>query len=860
MLPSGVVQFLAVVMVFGAFVVLGSLVFMHVVVPERECPRHVISPAHPKGLVATSGSLWRYLRRVYATTEEDVHKLGGADAVLAYRRTELRLKMVASFTLVALPLLVVYSVNPSGGATAGGLARSTLSNAATLSADAIRFRLWAMVAGAFGVQLLGLLLLEQADRAAIDVVAASVRKAPGHHYAVVLRGLEDGHDAAAVKEAFSVALHQGGSVLAVHRVKAYTRAAKPLPPPPCFAVRREDALCYSPWTSIASYASRRRRARRGGLRGLVATYAEALATARQREVDRRATAWFRNYAERCRRDVAAALEAGAPESNAAVVVLDSLWCATAAATTRVGLLGLPSRWKVFPAPEPRDIIWENLEDDRRFDRARLAGLVAVYCLSAAAFASVAMLARLYLTSGPGSGHLASLVASGVVPVLLAKLIMGYSHSAVRFVLYETLGAWTESGLELATQRAYARLLLISALSAPLVAIALDAFLPQSHRHMLQEYARESRDSSATFVEPPEVLRVFVVRKVPGLAFGFAAMLVYVAGDTFAWQLLRLDAYVHFLKMKRLVLSRYGHQPATFDENRDPTRTPVASYQFSGPAGFEVFALAVVAAWAPLAPAVVPVGLVYFFVALGVQKLSLAQTATPPFVADGLFWHTDVKQTRHALSFALALQLAVCLLCGAVMQFVALAPLVGLAAYCSSAGSRRYRSRSPHGLSSGRLALSEAVALDARRAPTAAPAKCAAHCAADKCWAPRPEPPEESIGDDRTLDFYPGPPLSPEDDLEDRLGFLQMWIDRYDSRRAIPTFFEISPGVEDVVFKDTTLHKLADTVWRKMRHTYRRNVKGPTADAAGVVLEVPVRNEARPGEDERKDDLDRPTDP
>lgn len=881
---------MAVVMMLAMQTIVAALIFIHMIVPKHGCPKHVISPAQPKGELAQAGSLWRYLRRVYSVKEEAILKFGGADALLAMRRIEMRTLIVTSYMLVAVPLLVLYSLNVSGGATSGGLTRSTLANVAGLSAESLRLRLWAMIVGAYAVQILANTILEHYDESALEIIASSVCKAPGHHYAVVLRGLESDDDGV-VKEAFENALRNRGSVLRVHSVKAYNLGAEQ-PKAPFLALRNEDDVvcCVSPWTSVSGYYWRRVHARRGGLRGLVASYLEALAATKQREEDGQPSKrWYREYAERCRLALAAGLERGAPRSHTAVVVLDSLWCSTTAVSTGARILGMPDGWSIEPAPEPRDIIWENLEDDRSYDTVRSLSLCGVYILSAACFSGIALGARIYARQGPANDNMLALMASGLIPVMLAKFVMGQSHAALRFTLYRTVESWTESRLTMATQREYARLLIVSALAVPLLSISLLSLLPRSHRDMLHEVAQQ--DHGSIFIGQLDVFRAFVIRKLPGLAFGFVAMLIFKAGDEVANQLLRLGAYVHFLKMKHKVLSRYGKQagkaaekeeeavsaadsaaarnnkskvPATrlrFDDVQDPTRTVVSGYDFSGQAGFEVFGLTVVAAWAPLAPAVVPLGIVYFVVALGVQRLSLSNTSCPKFNADGLFWRVDVRQTRHALEAALALHLLVCLFCGAIIHLLSLAPLVALAVYFESRAARRFATQNSHGVSAGRLSLTEAAALDARRAPNAAPHSCAAHCAQDLYWAPREEPPIVEAD----FNFYPGPPIIDDDDIEDRLGALEMWLARYDSKRAIPTFFESSPGVEDVVFKDSTVNKIADTVWRKMQHAYKRNAKGSPTDKP-LLLRNPASHSTQPdqqspldqeaeanNDNERKDD-------
>lgn len=889
MLEPGVIQFVAVCVMMGVMILLGSLIFAHFI---TKAPGHVVSPVAPKGDLARSQSLISYLTKVYRINESEVLKNSGADGLLSLRRTKMRFCIVLALVPVSAVLLVIYSVNVEGGGTSKGLARTTLTNSAAMSAPALRLRLWAMVAAAYAVQIVGSFLLDRYDEDALAVVSSSISKAPGHHYAVVLRGLETSHDDDFVKETFIAALSH--DVLAVHRVKAYNfgptgtkgssdqAAASVRRLPPFFTVRNEDdILCFfSPWATLVGHFVRRRRCRRGGLRGAMAVYLEALACARQRYEDGyhyRDEAWGRAYAEECRLRVQAALARDAPSSNAAVVVLESLSSATTASTSVVGLLGMPRTWKIDPAPEPRDIIWENLEDGNRYDRTRFACLLAIFSVAAAAFSGVAVASRSYAKSGPGRKNAFALMASGVITVMIAKFVMVQSHAILRLALFQSLHAWSRSRLELGLQRYYTRLLVFSALTAPLLVIALVAIVPESNRSMLREtYDASPSGDGDFFFTPPDFLRAFVVGKLPGLGFGFVAMLVYKAGIDAFDQLFRVDAYVHFLKMKYIALSRYGggdrddedlrgqqrEKTLRFDDSDDPTRTQVSTADLSGQASFEVFGLAVVCAWTPLAPAVAPIALAYFLVALGVQNVSLSNTSCTNFNVDGLFWHLDVKQTRLAFTFAIVLQILVCLSCGSVVHLIALSPLLVLAIFFDARAVKRFATRNAHGFSAGRLPLVDAAAVDAKRSPTGAPRACAEFCAADKCWSPREEPPVSAV------DFYPGEPIADEDDFDDRLGPLEMWLGRYDSKRAIPTFFE-TEGQEDVVFKDTTVNKIRDTVWRKLKsHTYRRK-RGPSLsldqddeeanngggsgshrrDLADTAL---LHIGTRPGDDERKE--------
>ena len=873
-------MFIAVVMMVAVQIGVAASIFSRWIAGTK----HAVAPEAPNSEVGRARSLWTFLKAASAIGDDDICKVNGVDALLAARLCKMRFDAVALWlALAAAPAAVVYAWNPEGsGATMAGISRLSLANTASLGGGSLRARLWVVVYGSYVVLGVGLWLCDRYDAESLSVIVEAVAKAPGHHYVAVVIGLAPpSDDAAVVAKAFSTSRDEDGTsfvlserdVLAVHLVDGFSlacEAEKRNSPSrlrlrdaegsdPVLGIHWHDGALLGPWLpwTVADARWTMRRNEHLGLEGAVTNYISALRVATRRDeellachkydgIDRlsRRAREARFYCEKSRAKIAKMVYEKPPSTGVAFVVFRSL----AAARLTLDNRSLPNGWLVLPAPEPRDIIWENLEraavgSDGNRDNCPFMLRVSILLFGA----------TLFLTGIAIFAHTISIPPSNVMAVMMAEVLPAIVFgNVVTFVI--TVGihrlhylygpkseVWARSRIE-------ARTLLdggffVSVITVIIPSVSAVIIAAAKIRESINDDIEIGNDRSDVDVEyvAPRILRVAAILELPTMGMVIASVVLLRIGDL-GVTALRVGPYLHFLRAKRV--QEYRHSDLLKKSRKDYRNLtmPPEPVNYASWATWEVFAMASAAAYAPIAPMVVFVAVIFLGCALTALRLNLATTTTTTFNVDGALSRPGIVATQAALVLAFLLHTIVVVVCGAMFQFLVLLPLAGLAVVFATRSKRRWcdESRTLHysALCFGRLGLNAAEDVDAKRFPNDAARNCAAFCCADRLWTSRVAPPigfaahghglekgytaictasRHLTGMNADLDFFPGmASLDDHEDLDDRVEPMVIWIDRYDAKTAVPTFFTVDDRNEDLVFKNLTLVRIADGTWRKMK--------------------------------------------
>eukprot|EP00635_Sarcinochrysidales_sp_CCMP3193_P004750 CAMPEP_0118914084 /NCGR_PEP_ID=MMETSP1166-20130328/14587_1 /TAXON_ID=1104430 /ORGANISM="Chrysoreinhardia sp, Strain CCMP3193" /LENGTH=888 /DNA_ID=CAMNT_0006853651 /DNA_START=75 /DNA_END=2741 /DNA_ORIENTATION=- len=855
--------------------------------------KHAVAPEAPNSDVGRARSLRAFLSAALGIRDEVVCKANGIDAFLATRLCKMRFDAAALWlALVAGPAAVVYAWNANGsGATMSGFSRLSLANIANLGGVSLHARLWVIVYGSYVVLGAGLWLCDRYDEESLPVIQEAVAKAPGHHYVIAVVGLAPSErdpmlvaqilsplvDEEDPPSFFACEVRCDPDVLEVHLVegfsldyKAARRESSPGTrrrfdrPDPALGIHWHDGALLEPWLpwTVSAAVWELRRNERLGLEGAVVNYVSALRVATRRDeellachncdrIDRlvgRAQE-ARLHCEARRANIAEMLYREKPPQTAvAFVVFNSL----ASARRVLDRRDLPDGWLVLPAPEPRDIIWENLERASGPDNH---GVISTFRLRVG---SLLFGAGLFLTSAvifacamsAEEPNLSKVMMAGVLPAMLFKSIMttvvGVGLRRLHYFYGPKLESWTKSKIESRTLLDAAFFVGVVTVVIPWVgAVFIAAAKARTAATGGVEGSHHRSKVDGSYVAP-RVLAVAVL-ELPTIGMVIATALLLKLGDL-GVAALRVSPYLHFLQAKRVQEQRH---PGLFKKSPKDYRNlamPAEPVDYMLWANWELLATASGAAYAPIAPLIVVVSVIFLGCALKALRLDLATASSASFNMDGALSRPGVVATQVALVIAFLFHVAVVFLCGAILQFLVLLPLAGLAVVFATRSRRRWldeRHSMFSALHFSRPSLAAAQNLDVKRFQTRAARNCAAFCSADRLWASRVAPPRVLVADgngreveDYTtsdiagrhlasmiadLDFFPGmAPLDDYEDMDDRVEPMVTWLGRYDTKTAVPTFFTVDDHTEDIVFKNLTLVRIADGTWRKMKDQRKKH--------------------------------------
>jgi len=469
--------------------------------------------------------------------------------------------------------------------------------------------------------------------------------------------------------------------------------------------------------------------------------------------------------------------------------------------------------------------------------------VLAYAVALVACLLVLLYAPLLLRVQPPSRALT--MAVQMVPPIFTwhtvSALLGFGGRGLDYLYGPKLETFTKSRLE-------ARFLASGAAFAVLVVVAVPALsaVALSFSQSGEELLGHRRKYLDMLYVAPRVLGVAALA-LPRTAMVISAVLVLRTGDL-CLASLRVVPYLHFVKAKRVQERRYldafHKSPAEYKD----LKMPVEVAQFADFQNWDVFALTAAAAYAPVAPIVSLVAVACLTVSLKALRLNFATCSVAPFDVAGALSRQGLVATEMSLTAAFLLHAAVVVLFGNAFHVLALlAPLFFLA--------RKWaQKRRTAGGPLRPLDLTTARDLDAKRGGGAR--SCAAFCAADRFWASRVAPPPPS------QDFFPGAsPLGDEEDLDDRIEAMLTWMDRYDSRTAVPSFFD-----EDILFKESVLVRIQDQTWRKLNdHRKKRRLqrirslhhrelhlqqRHPTDDASSDAMDDDLDDGGKHPDDER----------
>jgi len=788
-LPTSITQFLSVAVPVVVSVTLFTLLAACLVMTGKW--PHIVAPLKPESRVGQARGFCSWLSAVRGLTEADVFAAGGLDAVLSYRRVKMRAEISFWWCLVGVPVAVVYALNIAGGSTQVGFDRITFQNANVVrkndgtvrNGDSLA-RMWITVFAAYVMPVIAYVIVEKYDEQATQDMLREASKAPWEHYGVVLTRIDPkSRTIDALTHFFDAALGEG----AVRRVVLIENLSKA---PPGIDDDDDDdddeEEKKSKSSALARAASLVPLGGPGGVRQRVAAFFAALKSARRADLaaakaaeaeqtakksavappklpgqktPEEARVAARKELEKKRRAVVRASQQASEVGAAAIVLFDSVAKATSASCAP---LGIANTWGVAPMPEPRDVLWDVLEavesDETVIDTKVQTGSrlkTSIYVLWSLILGGISWVALFLLKVADrqltGAAKQIVAIASGLVPALVASIMMGLVVTIMRNINLKTRGSlecWRESALQNTTQTDFVTFLIAIGFAVPLLGASL-------------------LDAALNFSGNPLQIFKLIANNVPGKAYYFAMIiLVKVAG-----MLNYSTRFVPYVVYR--ILSSSFFCKTDFERSQVGLPTP---HVFANSAGWETFAFVVGAVYCPLAPYGTGFAFLYLWLFAGCVKLDHACLTKTPFTSNGLLWRQSVAQTYTAAKVSGAISVGVLLFSGAFIHFICLLPLFLVYAFIGQKSAKRFERKSIHGKARGRLALYEASAVDAKRGPTFVETVVEPAIDADLlCAAPVALP-----VDDARRAILPGLDKLPEDDgIEDRQRAILAWFKRYD---------------------------------------------------------------------------------
>lgn len=764
-IPGSVLQFLSVavpllinVLIF--FLLSACLVF------NGKHP-HIVAPLKPNSDVGKATNACAWLRAVFALREDDVREAGGLEAVLQLRRLRMRGLICFWWTLLGIPVAVVYALNLLGGSSEAGFDRITFQNANIIRKNTGMHqpgdRWWRNLACAVGAYLLSLLALpivDKFDQDATELILEDASAAPIEHYAVVVTGIEEAfRDEAILKKIFEGALGER-SVVRIELVRDYSKV------PEGVVDDKEDSVTAKVLSSgpggvrqrFKDYVAALKAAKRADLAAQEAASAPASSTripVKLTKTPEEAQAEARALVDKKRRALERVADKELAPTSAAIVVFSSLATSTAAATAP---LGIRHAWTVSPAPEPRDMLWAYLEkvpcdqaevETKESVGARLKTSIYVFWSIILIGLVVAAQFILNLSEGVLSGAAKTIVqlVSGLVPAIIASVMMGLVATILRLINASTrVDCWAESKLQAQTQRDFVLFIQMIGFVVPLLGTSLLTGI---------------RDMGG------RPLRIFTIiaGNVPVVAYYFA-MLVFVKMGGFLNASTRFVPYVVNRVMNRLFVKTEFERTALL--------APAAA-NFAPWVGWESFVFLVAAVYAPVAPYATGVSWIWLSLAHGALRLDLSVVSKTPFATHGMSWRLGVTQTVTIVFVANILQIGILLCSNNLIHFVCTLPVLLIDTIYANRFTHRYLTKSVHGKAKGRLPLLEASDLDRKRVTdllTDAEKTLESH----KLYHP------ECALNDQPYIFAP---LAEDEDIMDRQYKIREWEKRYDVPSKLP---------------------------------------------------------------------------
>ncbi|KAJ1456939.1 hypothetical protein M885DRAFT_516531 [Pelagophyceae sp. CCMP2097] len=357
-------------------------------------------------------------------------------------------------------------------------------------------------------------------------------------------------------------------------------------------------------------------------------------------------------ANEAREAVIAALEADFPAfSRVGIVIVDSL--AGACVATRVDKFGSPH---VECAPEPRDVVWAELEKlPNRFERrlkeragfSTKAWIFLIWGIIVAAI-TVGILAGLAEASKVG-GPVQTVCAllAPIVEAAIVNFLLEYMADVIRDSMAPKFdSAWTRSRAEYVQQRDYTTFLLLVAFFARLLGGSLYTTISE--------------------ISKPTQVFALLAAAVPASAYIFLNYIFYricldVNGATQVarWAVMRVK--LKFLPpANQFSLDRAMDAPP-------PLLAKVASW--------DTFVLVVLLTFAPLAPVTALMSCAYFWNADFWERHTVSIVTKPQFNAAGRLWPLYASQALTCQHIALTTQFAVLLLSSNFWAAIATLPVV-----------------------------------------------------------------------------------------------------------------------------------------------------------------------------------------
>lgn len=771
-IPGSVLQFMSVAVPVLINIILFAILSALFVMGKYP---QVVAPLDPEGEIGSTKGFCSWLFAFGRLTEKDIK--GGLDAVLTYKRVKLRACMTFVWTLIGIPVAVVYSLSLVGGSTEGGFDRITFSNVNIVRKnDGVQrygdvwWRNIALVVGAYLVPLLSLPILDRYDEEACECMLEEAKEAPAQHYAVVLTGIEEeSRDPLTLKNFFESALGLG-AVVKVQMIKDLSA----LPEGVVDDEEEKSSMSIPLPVSLGGIRERQsalvaalKAAKRADLALENSKGKESMVKLTKSPEEAKIDA--RKLVEKKRQALIRAANIEAPNTAAAVVVLDSVARATSAATAP---LGIRNSWVVTPAPEPRQVLWTNLEglsaDRVTIDSKEQAGSrikTSIYIFWSMILIGLTWVATyiLRIAEAKLSGGAKAIVTlvSGMVPALVASIMMSLVATILRAINSATrFDCWNEAALQIATARDFVFFLQMIGFIVPLLGSSLI--------NGIQDMGGQP-------------LRIFtlIAINVPSTAYYFA-MLVLVKMAGF------INATTRFVPY---VLYRIFTYLAKTDLEKELVAKP-GSANFAPFLGWESFTFLVACVYAPVAPYATAIAWVYLSLAAPCVKLDLAAITKTPFVTHGSLWRLTVRQTLQIMSTSTAIHCGILLFSGNFIHFVCLLPVILVHTFYRGKMEHRYNQNSIHGKAKGRLPLLEASDIDKAR-PKHLVADLDASVEKFKLYSP------QCAVDN---DVLPGAPLADDEDIEIRQRAILAWEKRYDAPEKMPQTGGAAPSAA-VLAKD-----------------------------------------------------------
>ena len=303
-------------------------------------------------------------------------------------------------------------------------------------------------------------------------------------------------------------------------------------------------------------------------------------------------------------------------------------------TTSAPLTYYRNPMKVTVAPEPRDIVWQNVQIDRDISAGRafvanvLLGLgvllwsIPLTLIQAwAKVENVAMIPGLEWVGQIRGGRFTSLI-NGYLPVItLLGLIL----------LLPLIFQWVATSYE---KR--------KTLSGVQNSIVCRYFYYQLANIYITVTAGALWTSLADIIDHPQNLLVILGKKLPQLAGYFISLLLTKTLAGLPMVLLRIGALSRMIFLK----SCFNKKRLTQRELNEVYRKQPIYYGWEYPTHFLVIIICFT--YACISPLVLPVGSLYFFVALLVYKKQALYVYSPTYESGGKMFPQAVSKTLFAL--------------------------------------------------------------------------------------------------------------------------------------------------------------------------------------------------------------------